>query len=38
MIKNKDSLKCILTGSRKFKKIFSLKNFPIYLGVVKKKI
>jgi hypothetical protein len=37
MIKHKDSLKCILTGSRKFKKIFSLKKFPIYLGVVKKK-
>jgi hypothetical protein len=38
MLKEKELLKCILTGSKNFKKIYSIKKFPIYLGVVKKKI
>jgi hypothetical protein len=29
-------LNCVLTNSKKFKKIFSLKEFPIFMGAVKK--
>ena len=36
MIKDINFLKCSISNSKKFKKIFSIKKFPIYMGVVKK--
>lgn len=36
MIKDSNILKCPISKSRKFEKIFTIKKFPIYMGVVKK--
>ncbi len=36
-MKDFNQLKCPISNSKKFKKIFSLKKFPIYMGVEKKK-
>ena len=36
MLKDSNILKCPISKSRKFEKIFTIKKFPIYMGVVKK--